>query len=142
MKDGNVPRDIRKHIKTKHSLYIFITLETNTISHHSSLSADGNRTATVQPGTSGADSLAAGTTREAARGIRRGIGADGLQVPCNRIRNLRKALIQIFFFVLYSALALAEASKETYPDEEGSLSGSMLSLAHSNSSTSFPAGSL
>uniref|UniRef100_U5EU25 non-specific serine/threonine protein kinase n=1 Tax=Corethrella appendiculata TaxID=1370023 RepID=U5EU25_9DIPT len=41
----------------------------------------------------------------------------------------------------FSALALAEASKETYPDEE-SLSGSMLSLAHSNSSTSFPAGSL
>lgn len=41
-----------------------------------------------------------------------------------------------------SALALAEASKETYPEEEGSLSGSMLSLAHSNSSTSFPAGSL
>lgn len=42
----------------------------------------------------------------------------------------------------YSALALAEASKETYPDEEGSLSGSMISLAHSSSSTSFPAGSL
>ncbi|XP_063696717.1 serine/threonine-protein kinase Tao [Culicoides brevitarsis] len=42
----------------------------------------------------------------------------------------------------FSALALAEASKETYPDEDGSLSGSMLSLAHSNSSTSFPAGSL
>uniref|UniRef100_A0A1L8DML7 non-specific serine/threonine protein kinase n=1 Tax=Nyssomyia neivai TaxID=330878 RepID=A0A1L8DML7_9DIPT len=42
----------------------------------------------------------------------------------------------------FSALALAEASKETYPDEEGSLSGSMISLAHSNSSTSFPAGSL
>jgi thousand and one amino acid protein kinase len=43
---------------------------------------------------------------------------------------------------LFSALALAEASQETYPEEEGSLSGSMLSLAHSNSSTSFPAGSL
>lgn len=41
-----------------------------------------------------------------------------------------------------SALALAEASQETYPEEEGSLSGSMLSLAHSNSSTSFLAGSL
>lgn len=41
-----------------------------------------------------------------------------------------------------SPLALAEASREPYPDEEGSLSGSMLSLAHSNSSTSFPAGSL
>lgn len=44
--------------------------------------------------------------------------------------------------IYFSALALAEASKETYPDEEGSLSGSMISLAHSNSSTSFPAGSL
>ncbi|XP_026473171.1 serine/threonine-protein kinase Tao isoform X2 [Ctenocephalides felis] len=42
----------------------------------------------------------------------------------------------------FSALAIAEAPKETYPDEEASLSGSMLSLAHSNSSTSFPAGSL
>jgi thousand and one amino acid protein kinase len=38
-------------------------------------------------------------------------------------------------------MALQEASKETYPEEED-LSGSMLSLAHSNSSTSFPAGSL
>ena len=46
------------------------------------------------------------------------------------------------FFLIFSALALAEASQETYPEEEGSLSGSMLSLAHSNSSTSFPAGSL
>lgn len=45
-------------------------------------------------------------------------------------------------FNFSSALALAEASQETYPEEEGSLSGSMLSLAHSNSSTSFPAGSL
>lgn len=35
-------------------------------------------------------------------------------------------------------MALAEASKESYPEEEGSLSGSMISLAHSNSSTSFP----
>lgn len=35
-------------------------------------------------------------------------------------------------------MALAESSKECYPDEEGSLSGSMISLAHSNSSTSFP----
>ncbi|CRL08117.1 CLUMA_CG020882, isoform A [Clunio marinus] len=42
----------------------------------------------------------------------------------------------------FSALSLAEASQETYPDEEGSLNGSMLSLAHSNSSASFPAGSL
>ncbi|PNF14844.1 Serine/threonine-protein kinase TAO1 [Cryptotermes secundus] len=41
----------------------------------------------------------------------------------------------------FSALAIAEASKESYPDDE-SLSGSMLSLAHSNSSTSFPPGSL
>ncbi|XP_046980924.1 serine/threonine-protein kinase Tao isoform X2 [Schistocerca americana] len=41
----------------------------------------------------------------------------------------------------FSALAIAEAPKEAYPDEE-SLSGSMLSLAHSNSSTSFPPGSL
>lgn len=38
----------------------------------------------------------------------------------------------------FSSLALAESSKECYPDEEGSLSGSMISLAHSNSSTSFP----
>ncbi|XP_020717402.1 serine/threonine-protein kinase Tao isoform X2 [Ceratitis capitata] len=42
----------------------------------------------------------------------------------------------------FSALLLSEVSRETYPDEEGSLSGSMISLAHSNSSTSFPAGSL
>lgn len=49
---------------------------------------------------------------------------------------------QKIFCLYYSALALAEATKETYPDEEASLSGSMLSLAHSNSSTSFPAGSL
>ncbi|KAL7745529.1 hypothetical protein ACLKA6_015520 [Drosophila palustris] len=42
----------------------------------------------------------------------------------------------------FSTLSLAEVSRETYPDEEGSLSGSMISLAHSNSSTSFPAGSL
>lgn len=40
----------------------------------------------------------------------------------------------------FSQLALSEASKETYPElEEASLSGSMLSLANSNSSTSFPA---
>lgn len=42
----------------------------------------------------------------------------------------------------FSQLALTEASQENYPEEEGSLSGSMLSLANSNSSTSFPAGSL
>ncbi|XP_037950838.1 serine/threonine-protein kinase Tao isoform X2 [Teleopsis dalmanni] len=42
----------------------------------------------------------------------------------------------------FSELSLNEVSRETYPDEEGSLSGSMISLAHSNSSTSFPAGSL
>ncbi|XP_068152575.1 LOW QUALITY PROTEIN: serine/threonine-protein kinase Tao [Drosophila tropicalis] len=42
----------------------------------------------------------------------------------------------------FSALSLTEVSREAYPDEEGSLSGSMISLAHSNSSTSFPAGSL
>lgn len=42
----------------------------------------------------------------------------------------------------FSALAIAEASRESYPDDEQSLSGSMLSLAHSNSSTSFPPGSL
>ncbi|XP_030568294.1 serine/threonine-protein kinase Tao isoform X1 [Drosophila novamexicana] len=42
----------------------------------------------------------------------------------------------------FSTLSLTEVSRETYPDEEGSLSGSMISLAHSNSSTSFPAGSL
>lgn len=48
----------------------------------------------------------------------------------------------LFNKILFSALALQEASQENYPEEEGSLSGSMLSLAHSNSSTSFPAGSL
>lgn len=46
-----------------------------------------------------------------------------------------------FFSNYCSALAIAEASKESYPDDE-SLSGSMLSLAHSNSSTSFPPNSL
>lgn len=56
-----------------------------------------------------------------------------LKLPILSIKNI---------FVYFSALALAEASQETYPEEEGSLSGSMLSLAHSNSSTSFPAGSL
>lgn len=50
--------------------------------------------------------------------------------------------LEFIFYLDHSALALAEATKETYPDEEASLSGSMLSLAHSNSSTSFPAGSL
>ncbi|SPP89787.1 serine/threonine-protein kinase Tao isoform X1 [Drosophila guanche] len=42
----------------------------------------------------------------------------------------------------FSSLSLAEVSREAYPDDEASLSGSMISLAHSNSSTSFPAGSL
>ncbi|XP_016976935.1 serine/threonine-protein kinase Tao isoform X1 [Drosophila rhopaloa] len=42
----------------------------------------------------------------------------------------------------FSTLSLVEVSREAYADEEGSLSGSMISLAHSNSSTSFPAGSL
>ncbi|KAI5724262.1 hypothetical protein M8J77_000497 [Diaphorina citri] len=42
----------------------------------------------------------------------------------------------------FSALAIAEASKESYPDMDGSLSGSMLSLNHSNSCNSFPEGSL
>ncbi|XP_065201638.1 serine/threonine-protein kinase Tao [Planococcus citri] len=41
----------------------------------------------------------------------------------------------------FSAMMIAEASRETYPDEE-SLSGSVLSLAHSNSSCSFPDGNL
>lgn len=43
----------------------------------------------------------------------------------------------------FSALAIAEASKECYPDDE-SFTGSMLSLAHSNSSSScsFPAGNM
>lgn len=49
--------------------------------------------------------------------------------------------IVYYFPLFYSALAIAEASKESYPDDE-SLSGSVLSLAHSNSSASFPAGSL
>lgn len=37
----------------------------------------------------------------------------------------------------FSAMAIAEASQESYPDEETNLTGSMLSLAHSNSSSSF-----
>ncbi|XP_018334678.1 serine/threonine-protein kinase Tao isoform X2 [Agrilus planipennis] len=41
----------------------------------------------------------------------------------------------------FSVLAIAEATRENY-DDSRSLSGSMLSLAHSNSSTSFPPGSL
>lgn len=41
----------------------------------------------------------------------------------------------------FSALAIAEASKEPYLDEE-SLSGSVLSLARSNSSCSFPDGNM
>ncbi|XP_049879081.1 serine/threonine-protein kinase Tao isoform X2 [Pectinophora gossypiella] len=42
----------------------------------------------------------------------------------------------------FSAMAIAEGSREGYGSEEQSLSGSLLSLAHSNSSASFPAGSL
>ncbi|XP_026314141.1 serine/threonine-protein kinase Tao isoform X2 [Hyposmocoma kahamanoa] len=42
----------------------------------------------------------------------------------------------------FSAMAIAEGGREGFGDEEQSLSGSMLSLAHSNSSASFPAGSL
>lgn len=41
----------------------------------------------------------------------------------------------------FNALAIAELSREQY-DDEASLSGSMLSLAHSNSSTSFPPNSV
>lgn len=61
----------------------------------------------------------------------------------NRFKNLKKKYCRyIHIFSNYcSALAIAEASKESYPDDE-SLSGSMLSLAHSNSSTSFPPNSL
>ncbi|XP_073948331.1 serine/threonine-protein kinase Tao isoform X2 [Choristoneura fumiferana] len=42
----------------------------------------------------------------------------------------------------FSAMAIAEGSRDGFGEEEQSLSGSMLSLAHSNSSASFPAGSL
>lgn len=42
----------------------------------------------------------------------------------------------------FSAMAIAEGSRDGYGEEEQSLSGSMLSLAHSNSSASFAAGSL
>lgn len=42
----------------------------------------------------------------------------------------------------FSVLAIAEATRENYHDDDRSLSGSMLSLAHSNSSTSFPPGSV
>ena len=52
-----------------------------------------------------------------------------------------KLKLNFFFFHVRSNLAIAEASKETYPDEE-SLSGSVLSLAQSNSSCSFPDGNL
>uniref|UniRef100_T1J5D9 Large ribosomal subunit protein P2 n=1 Tax=Strigamia maritima TaxID=126957 RepID=T1J5D9_STRMM len=37
----------------------------------------------------------------------------------------------------FSAMAIAEASQESFPDDETSFTGSMLSLAHSNSSSSF-----
>lgn len=58
--------------------------------------------------------------------------------------DLFEPQLNSLFKFIFSALALAEATRETYPEDtlEGSLSGSMLSLAHSNSSTSFPAGSL
>lgn len=39
-------------------------------------------------------------------------------------------------------MALAEGGRDGFGDEDQSLSGSMLSLAHSNSSASFLAGSL
>lgn len=57
------------------------------------------------------------------------------------IPSLSHSSVCFILRCLFSALALAEASRETYPEDtiEGSLSGSMLSL---NSSTSFPAGSL
>lgn len=60
------------------------------------------------------------------------------------VRNQSIQWFMVFYLVIifvHSALAIAEASKESYPDDE-SLSGSVLSLAHSNSSGSFPAGSL
>lgn len=66
----------------------------------------------------------------------------GFRCVCNETLSFTKPHVLHYDIFSFSALALAEASKETYPDEEGSLSGSMLSLAHSNSSTSFPAGSL
>lgn len=37
----------------------------------------------------------------------------------------------------FNALAIAEASTISIPDDDGSVSGSMLSLAHSNSASSF-----
>lgn len=37
----------------------------------------------------------------------------------------------------FDALAIAEASTESFADDDTSASGSMLSLAHSNSATSF-----
>lgn len=55
--------------------------------------------------------------------------------------KLNFAFMKLMQLYIFSVLAINEASRETYPDEE-SLSGSMISLAHSNSSTSFPAGSL
>lgn len=67
------------------------------------------------------------------------LGFRYIRLNINASLPLFKMLIQR---IHYSALAIAENSKEVYPDEEQSLSGSMLSLAHSNSSASFPAGSL
>lgn len=55
--------------------------------------------------------------------------------------SLRSVRISYLFIFSCSALAIAEASKESYQDED-SVCGSMLSLAHSNSSTSFPEQSL
>lgn len=37
----------------------------------------------------------------------------------------------------FNALAIAEASTESFAEDDASVSGSMLSLAHSNSATSF-----
>ena len=52
-------------------------------------------------------------------------------------------IITFYVHICFSALAIAEASKECYPDGE-SFTGSMLSLAHSNSSSScsFPTGNV
>lgn len=52
--------------------------------------------------------------------------------------NILLIILIFVYSIQNSTLQLAESAKECYPDEDGSLSGSMISLAHSNSSTSFP----
>lgn len=67
--------------------------------------------------------------------------ASGKKKTMNFMKNIavfRRDFNHSILFRCNSTMQLAESSKECYPEEDGSLSGSMISLAHSNSSTSFP----